>query len=80
MDGSLLPILSALAIGLVGFGLMITSFVMMARQGGIQPGLGHHEKWTLPKRLMVTGAGLGALFGIIIFILFLIPGGVPWNK
>ncbi len=76
MDWSYLPILSAAAIGLVGFCLMTAAFVMITLQGGwnSKP----VEGWPLPKLLMVIGAGLGALFGIIMLILFMIPGGIPW--
>ena len=81
MDWSYLPSLSAAAIGLVGFCLMTAAFVMISRQGGWNNAMqaDPQGKWPLPKRLMVVGAGLGALFGILV-ILSLIPGGFPWNR
>ena len=34
---------------------------------------------SLPRRLMVAGALLGAVFGCAVAVLFLIPGGIPWR-
>ena len=81
MDWSYLPILLVTAIGLVGFCLIMTAFVMIFLQGGWKQAmqLGSKGKWTLPRRLMAVGAGLGVLFGVLFVLLYLIPGGIPWR-
>ena len=82
MDWSLLPILSATLIGFVGFCLMLAAFALIARRGSwilaMQPD--PQGNWPLPRRLMVIGASLSVLFSAILSLLFLIPGGIPWNK
>jgi hypothetical protein len=57
-----LPIIATLVVGLVGFCLMLTAFVLAAVSG-----VAH-------TRLLFVGAGLGVLFSV----LFLLPGMVPW--
>jgi hypothetical protein len=78
----LIPIILVLAIGLVGFCLMVAAFVLVARAGGWQKAMQPtpESRWPLPRRLMALGAGLGCLFGLLLVILRLIPGGIPWIK
>jgi hypothetical protein len=78
----LVPVLVCAAVGLVGFCLMLTAFVLVARQGGWQPAMQGLPggRWPLPRRLMFTGALLGVLFGLSYLVLSLIPGGIPWLK
>ena len=82
MDWTLLPILTATAIGFVGFCLMIAAFVMIAQQGGWKPAMQPNLQgsWSLPRRLMLVGASLSVLFSALISLLFVIPGGIPWIK
>src|SRR5262245_32728930 len=66
----------ALALGVVGFLLMLVAFALVAARGGweraMQPNA--RGRWPLPRLLMLVGAALGALFGLLLFI----PGTVPW--
>jgi hypothetical protein len=81
MDWSVVPILAAFIAGYVGVGLMAAAFVMVARQGGWRQAMQSEPdgRWSLSRRLMFAGALLGAACGGAVVILFLIPGGVPWN-
>ena len=76
MDFSDWPILLALAIGVIGFGLMTAAFILVARRGGWQKAMQGEDqrRWPLPRRLMAAGALLCAIFPL----LTLIPGVVPW--
>jgi amino acid transporter len=82
MSWSVVPILTAIVVGFVGFCLMVAAFVMVARQGGWRQAMQPEPdgRWSLPRRLMFAGALLGAVFGVVVMILFLIPGGIPWNE
>ena len=81
MDWSVLPILAVILVGLVGLCLMAAAFVMVARQGGWRQAMrsAPDGRSSLPRRLMVAGALLGAVFGCAVAVLFLIPGGIPWR-
>jgi hypothetical protein len=82
MEWGTVAILIALAVGVVGFGLMVVSFALVAHEGGwvraMRAGTG--GAWPLRRRLMFAGAVLGLLFSAIVLTLFLIPGGIPWLK
>ena len=81
MNWSNAPILTVIAIGVVGFGLMVVAFIMVARAGGTNPATqGAEDRPSLPRRLMFAGASLGVVFGLAMGILFLIPGGIPWME
>ena len=77
MDWNLLPILTATAIGCVGFCLMLSAFVI-ARLNLNQPM--QAVRFNLARRLMIVGAGLSILFFAITCALFLMSGGIPWIK
>ena len=64
-----LAVLVAAAIGVVGFLSIVTGIVMWARQGAWQ-----RDRWTGGPYLMLVGASLGVLFGLIMMV----PGVVPW--
>jgi hypothetical protein len=80
LNWSELPILAAIAVGFVGFCLMVAAFVLVARQGGWKQAmrLEPDGRWSLPRRLMFAGASLGTVFGVVVLLLFAIPGGIPW--
>jgi hypothetical protein len=82
MDWSVVPILTAIVMGLVGFCLMAAAFIMVARQGGWKQAMKSDPdgRWSLPRRLMFGGAFIGVLFSLGVMLLFLIPGGIPWIK
>ena len=77
-----LPVLVDIAIGMAGFTLMVIAFALAAGRGGwrhvMQPD--PLQRWTLPRRLMFAGAALGVAFGVMLFILAVLPGGLPWRK
>ena len=81
MDWSVVPILAATVVGIVGLALMAAAFVMVARQGGWRQAMQSEPdgRWSLSRRLMFAGALLGAACGGAAAILFLIPGGIPWS-
>jgi len=72
----LIPTVVALAIGLVGFGLMIAAFVSVCQRGSWQQAMRPEAggRWPPPRKLMVAGAALVWLFAALMFI----PGVVPW--
>lgn len=81
MNWSYVPILTVVAVGVVGFCLMVAAFIMAAREGGAKPATqGPEARPSLPRRLMFAGASLGVVFGLAMGILFLIPGGIPWME
>ncbi len=82
MNWSDVPILTVIAVGVVGFCLMVAAFVMAAREGGAKPATqgAPDARQSLPRRLMFAGASLGVIFGLAMGILFLIPGGIPWME
>jgi hypothetical protein len=81
MNWSEIAIWAAIVIGLVGFCLMVAAFGSVACQGGWRQAMQSlpDGRWSLPCRLMVTGAFLGIVFGVVVNLLFLIPGGIPWS-
>jgi hypothetical protein len=79
MNWNVVPIVTAIVVGFVGFCLMAVAFVMVARQGSWGRAMQSDDgRWSLPRRLMFAGAIFGAVFGFAWTILFLIPGGIPW--
>jgi hypothetical protein len=82
MNWSDVPILTVIAVGVVGFCLMVAAFIMAARQDGSKPATqgAPEARWSLPRRLMFAGASLGVIFSLAMGILFLIPGGIPWME
>jgi hypothetical protein len=81
MEWGVVLILTAFVAGYVGVSLMAAAFVMVARQGGWRQAMrsAPDGRSSLPRRLMVAGALLGAVFGCAVAVLFLIPGGIPWR-
>lgn len=80
MDWSVVPILTVLVVGFVGFCLIVVAFVLVPRQGGWMQAMRSKPdgRWSLPRRLMFAGAFLGTVFGVVVLLLFAIPGGIPW--
>jgi hypothetical protein len=80
MNWSEVPILAAAVVGFVGFCLMVAAFVLVARRGGWRQAMQPEPdgRWSLPRRLMFAGASLGTVFGVVVLLLFAIPGGIPW--
>jgi hypothetical protein len=71
----LAPILAITSLGIVSFCLMLAAFASAARSPrfpDVPPGT--RLPGALPRRLMLTGAALGAAFGF----LMLLPGVLPW--
>ena len=75
-------VFALLGIGVLGFVSMTVAFVLLARQGSWkslqqgEPG----ARWPLSRRLLFAGAVLGALFGVGVAALSIIPGGLPWRN
>ncbi|MBM4069344.1 MAG: hypothetical protein FJ271_10410 [Planctomycetes bacterium] len=70
-------------IGALGFCLMIVAFVMIALQGGWKQSIQQpmaEGRWPMGRRLLLVGAALGLVFAIGIFVLAMIPGGIPWRN
>jgi hypothetical protein len=82
MNWSVVAIWAAIAVGFIGFCLMMAAFVLVGRQGGWSPAMQSepHGRWSLARRLLFAGACLGAIFCGTVLILFLIPGGIPWRE
>jgi hypothetical protein len=80
MNWSVVPILTAIVVGLVGFCLMVAAFIMVARIGGWRQAMQSEpdDRWSTPRRLMFTGALLGIVYCAVVMVLFIIPGGIPW--
>jgi hypothetical protein len=61
---------------------MFAAFMMISWQGGWK----HFnqqdpkQKWTLSRRLLVVGAGLNALWAIIVILLSFVAVAVAWLK
>jgi hypothetical protein len=72
----LLPVIIIIAIGAVGFCLMLAAFVLAAlsRAGRQGMRIDNDGRWPLPTRLMFAGALLAILFGLLLFL----PGAIPW--
>ena len=80
MNWSVVAILAAIVVGFVGFCLMVAAFIMIARQGGWRQAMQSEPdgRWSLARRFMFGGAFLGMVFGVVVLLLFAIPGGIPW--
>jgi hypothetical protein len=80
MDWSVVAILATTVVGAIGFCLMVAAFLLVARQGGWRQAMQSKPdgRWSLPRRLMFVGAFLGMVFGVVVLLLFAIPGGIPW--
>jgi hypothetical protein len=72
----LVPIIAIAGVGAVGFCLMLAAFFMVSRRGGWQQAMQPtaQNRWPAPRLLMLIGAGLGAAFGLLMFV----PGVAPW--
>jgi hypothetical protein len=68
------PDLIPAATGLAGFGLMIAAFVGVARAGGWEQAMrpDPQSRWSLSRRLMLTGALLGVVFALECLIVSLL--------
>ena len=75
------PILGVVAVGAIGFLLMTGAFVLVGVGGGWQKAMqpDSQGRWPAPRKLMVAGAALGALFGLLFLLLFA-TGGIPWLR
>lgn len=80
MNWSVVAVLAAIIVGFVGFCFMAAAFVLVARQGDWRQAMRSEPggRWSLPRRLMFAGAFLGTFFGVVVLLLFAIPGGIPW--
>ena len=65
-----------IGIGGVSFAFMVTAFLLVAIRGGWQKAMQSDSqgRWSMARKLMAAGAGLGVLFGILTMI-FLGLGG-----
>ena len=70
----LVQLIITLVIGLLGFCAMAAAFVLIARRGGWQRAMQPtaEDRWPLPRRLMLVGAMLGVLFGVLYWVLVLL--------
>jgi hypothetical protein len=77
-----LPVLAVLTVGIIGFVSMAAAFALAWRRGGWERAMafGPDGRWPLPRQLMAFGAALGVLFGLLIVVLSLVPGGLPWRQ
>ena len=68
------PELIPAATALASFGLMLAAFVGIARAGGWEQAMrpDPQGRWSLSRRLMLTGALLGVIFALECGILFLL--------
>jgi hypothetical protein len=62
---------AVMAVAAVGFCLLLVAFGMIVRRGGWQPALRltTEGRWPLPRRLLLTGAALGALSRLLMVFL-----------
>jgi hypothetical protein len=62
---------AVMAAAALGFGLMLVAFGMIVGRGGWQPALQFtaEGRWPLPRRLLLTGAALRAIAGLLMFLL-----------
>jgi hypothetical protein len=73
-----MPLIVVTGVGAVGFALMMAAYVLAAwKPLAVQPAEGA-VSWPLPRRLIFLGALLGVVFGFLMSVLMLIPGGIPW--
>jgi hypothetical protein len=80
MNWSIVPILIAIVVGLVGFCLIVAAFLLVAHQGGWRQAMRSavDGRWSVPRRLMFVGALLGLVYCAVVMVLFVVPGGIPW--
>jgi len=74
MDWSLFYI--TVAVAAAGISLMLAAFALVLVWGGWQRAM-HPDatgSWPLPRRLLLAGAALVMLFGLLLFV----PGAVPY--
>jgi hypothetical protein len=62
---------AVMALAAVGFFLLLAGFAMVVRRGGWRPALQPtaQGQWPLPRRFLLAGAALGALSGLLMFLL-----------
>jgi hypothetical protein len=67
---------TVMAIAAAGISLMLTAFVLAAGRGGWQRAMqpDGRGRWPLPRLLLLAGAALVTLFGLLL----LVPGAVPY--
>jgi hypothetical protein len=60
-----------MAVAATGFCLLLAGFVMVARRGGWPAAMRStaEGRWSLPRRLLLAGAALGALSGLLMVFL-----------
>jgi hypothetical protein len=60
-----------MAIAAIGFCLLLAGFALIVRRGGWRPALQPlpQGQWPLPRRFLLAGAALGALSGVLMFLL-----------
>jgi hypothetical protein len=60
-----------MAMAVVAFCLLLAGFALVVRRGGWRPAphLAAHGQWPLPRRLLLAGAVLGALSGVLMILL-----------
>jgi phosphatidylglycerophosphate synthase len=74
MDWSLFYVVMAIAAA--GISLMLAAFALVLVRGGWQRAMQPDAtgRWPLPRRLLLAGAVLVMLFGLLLFV----PGAVPY--
>jgi hypothetical protein len=67
---------AVMVIAAVGMTLMLAAFALVLAHGGWQRAMQPHAngRWPLPRLLMLAGAALCMLFGLLLFV----PGAVPY--
>jgi hypothetical protein len=67
---------TVMVIAVGGISLMLTAFVLAAGRGGWQRAMqpDGRGRWPLPRLLLLAGAALVTLFGLLLFV----PGAVPY--
>src|SRR5262245_36275380 len=67
---------AVLGIAAAGVLLLLAAFALIAGRGGWERAMpaDRRGRWPLPRLLLLAGAALGTLFGLLLFI----PGTVPW--
>jgi hypothetical protein len=70
----LLAEVAVMAVAAAGFCLLLTGFVLVARGGGWRAAMQStaEGRWSLARRLLLAGAALGALSGLLMAFLGLI--------
>ena len=67
---------AVMAVAAIGFCFLLVAMGMIVRRGGWQPAFQATAdgRWPLPRRLLLAGAALGALSGVLMFLL-----GLSWR-